>query len=338
MNPYDKNKVGPQRSSEIFTLSTQESRELDLCFSVDLIESDFHCKENKSPKKSADIHGDTAPAVGELPQESNGIGSSCTGMPLSTAWRKRNRLSLRPASHVQENQDRTPVPSSSSSKKGSPSVQSSTASPSFEILKVSDNTLVSALPEKGRISLSSCRRIIPGPAGLLADLDREEAQRSTCVGDLSIYPPWNLMQKDLEGKAAEIAKEFTVLDVLTKAQKKQLAQSRVPKMCLLLDSIDDSTADASAVFTDLTGSMHGSIHRQILKDHQKHLISGSVFVFKKVAIFTPSRQKHSYLNITPANLVRIYLKPSQDQSQNTCITLSKFYPQDFMQSAHFTVS
>ena len=69
---------------------------------------------------------------------------------------------------------------------------------------------------------------------------------------------------------------LTVFDVLTKAQKKQLAQSRVPKMCLLLDSIDDSTA--SAVFTDLTGSMHGSIHQQVLKHHQIHLISGSVFV------------------------------------------------------------
>ncbi|XP_035169769.1 homologous recombination OB-fold protein [Oxyura jamaicensis] len=51
--------------------------------------------------------------------------------------------------------------------------------------------------------------------------------------------------------------------------------------------------------------MQGTVHRLLLEERQGQLKPGAVLLLKQVGVFSPSHRNH-YLNVTPANLLRIY--------------------------------
>ena len=54
-----------------------------------------------------------------------------------------------------------------------------------------------------------------------------------------------------------------------------------------------------------SGSIQGTIHRNLVKEYGEHLQPGSVLVLKQVGVLSPTPRTH-YLNITANNLVSLY--------------------------------
>uniref|UniRef100_A0A8C4TII0 Homologous recombination OB-fold protein OB-fold domain-containing protein n=1 Tax=Erpetoichthys calabaricus TaxID=27687 RepID=A0A8C4TII0_ERPCA len=134
---------------------------------------------------------------------------------------------------------------------------------------------------------------------------------------------WTAMKEDLgaeEGSSPCFLHTYSVVMVLRKAALKQLPKNKVPCMAVAVKSLSHTSGDAKAVFSDPTGEMLGTIHRQLLEDRQAELKVGTVLLLKQVGVFSPSHRSH-YLNITANNLLKIYSADgtcwvSSQQSQN----------------------
>ncbi|KAI0230299.1 hypothetical protein LSAT2_019332 [Lamellibrachia satsuma] len=139
---------------------------------------------------------------------------------------------------------------------------------------------------------------------------------------------WLQMISELQPEAQSLLQQFTVTSVIRKASKKQLHQGKVPVMCVLIDAIGiQHTADASVLLRDQTGVIKGTVHHQLLKDYPAHFQTGTALVLRQVGVFSPSTRTH-YLNITPNNIVCIYMKEADD---NIVIEkLNQFTADDFV--------
>ncbi|KAL4659256.1 hypothetical protein GN956_G3532 [Arapaima gigas] len=121
--------------------------------------------------------------------------------------------------------------------------------------------------------------------------------------------PWAAMKAEMgldERNPTCFLHSYSVVMVLRKAALKQLAKNKVPNMAVMLKRLLHTHADAKAVFQDPTGEMQGTVHRRLLEDRQGELKVGAVLLLKQVGVFSPSHRNH-YLNVTPSNLLRIYL-------------------------------
>ncbi|XP_037742913.1 homologous recombination OB-fold protein isoform X2 [Chelonia mydas] len=128
--------------------------------------------------------------------------------------------------------------------------------------------------------------------------------------------PWIAMKTDLrldERDPSCFLRTYSVAMVLRKAALKQLPKNKVPSMAVVIKSLTRTSVDAGAVFKDPTGEMQGTVHRLLLEERQSDLKAGSVLLLKQVGVFSPSHRNH-YLNVTPNNLVKIYLPESGDGS------------------------
>ncbi|EMP33740.1 Putative protein C17orf53 [Chelonia mydas] len=77
---------------------------------------------------------------------------------------------------------------------------------------------------------------------------------------------------------------------------------------------NNRTIKKDAALTETVyGEMQGTVHRLLLEERQSDLKAGSVLLLKQVGVFSPSHRNH-YLNVTPNNLVKIYLPESGDGS------------------------
>lgn len=167
-------------SESIFVLSSQDSSELDLDFSADLFESDFHAEDPSdtvlsfgtpipscsAPSSNSCVTEKTPlnPGLKLTPPERGGINRACPPQ-----W---NCTSLSKSSQPSEGSTPlTPLPLSSL--KGRSPIPGSTSSCGTRLSTiVHSSTPVTSLPSCNQSSLSCKRqrRRIPGPAGLLPDL------------------------------------------------------------------------------------------------------------------------------------------------------------------------
>ncbi|XP_062364096.1 homologous recombination OB-fold protein isoform X3 [Cinclus cinclus] len=121
--------------------------------------------------------------------------------------------------------------------------------------------------------------------------------------------PWLAMKTELgldERDPGCFLHTYSVVMVLRKAALKQLPKNKVPSMAVMIKTLTKSSAGASAVFRDPTGEMQGTLHRLLLEQRQSELRAGSVLLLRQVGVFSPSHRNH-YLNVTPNNLLRIFL-------------------------------
>uniref|UniRef100_A0A8C8T037 Homologous recombination factor with OB-fold n=1 Tax=Pelusios castaneus TaxID=367368 RepID=A0A8C8T037_9SAUR len=128
--------------------------------------------------------------------------------------------------------------------------------------------------------------------------------------------PWIAMKTELrldERDPSCFLRTYSVVMVLRKAALKQLPKNKVPRMAVMIKSLTCTNADASAMFKDPTGEMQGTVHRLLLEERLSDLKAGSVLLLKQVGVFSPSHRNH-YLNVTPNNLVKIYVPESTDGS------------------------
>ncbi|XP_051774980.1 homologous recombination OB-fold protein isoform X2 [Erpetoichthys calabaricus] len=145
-------------------------------------------------------------------------------------------------------------------------------------------------------------RHFPGPAGMLP---RQLTGRN--LDEVLVCTP----HTPVHGARAKLPPQ---------AALKQLPKNKVPCMAVAVKSLSHTSGDAKAVFSDPTGEMLGTIHRQLLEDRQAELKVGTVLLLKQVGVFSPSHRSH-YLNITANNLLKIYSADgtcwvSSQQSQN----------------------
>ncbi|XP_066837787.1 homologous recombination OB-fold protein isoform X2 [Anser cygnoides] len=120
--------------------------------------------------------------------------------------------------------------------------------------------------------------------------------------------PWLTMKAELgldERDPSCFLRTYSVVMVLRKAALRQLPKNKVPSMAVMIKSLTRTNVDAGAVFRDPTGEMQGTVHRLLLEERQGQLKPGAVLLLKQVGVFSPSHRNH-YLNVTPANLLRIY--------------------------------
>ncbi|XP_030077617.1 homologous recombination OB-fold protein isoform X2 [Microcaecilia unicolor] len=152
--------------------------------------------------------------------------------------------------------------------------------------------------------------------GALAKFHSEEASSSPLLADESFgRGPWSTMKAELgldENDPCCFLRTYSVVMVLRKAVLKQLPKNKVPQMAVMLKSLTHATVDASAVFKDPTGEIQGTVHHMLLEERENDLKAGAVLLLQQVGVFSPSLRNH-YLNVTPNNLVKVYL-PDSDSS------------------------
>nr|XP_033773205.1 uncharacterized protein C17orf53 homolog isoform X2 [Geotrypetes seraphini] len=153
--------------------------------------------------------------------------------------------------------------------------------------------------------------------GALAKFHSEEALSSPQLADESFgRGSWSTMKTELsldENDPCCFLRTYSVVMVLRKAALKQLPKNKVPQMAVMLKSLTRATVDASAVFKDPTGEIQGTVHHMLLEERENDLKAGAVLLLQQVGIFSPSLRNH-YLNVTPNNLVKVYLPESNDSS------------------------
>ncbi|CAE1166006.1 Uncharacterized protein C17orf53 [Acanthosepion pharaonis] len=171
------------------------------------------------------------------------------------------------------------------------------------------------------------KRKFPGPAGMLPRLVPGQKLTDTVIkldgrGDsqlqknenlLSANPvenffgenPWLKLVSDLGEDSSRILNSFSIKELHLKACKKQLHQGKVLLLFAILETVDLSSIDASVRLRDRTGSIQGTIHRNLVKEYGEHLQPGTVLVLKQVGVLSPNPRTH-YLNITANNLVSLY--------------------------------
>uniref|UniRef100_A0A8C3ITU9 Homologous recombination factor with OB-fold n=1 Tax=Chrysemys picta bellii TaxID=8478 RepID=A0A8C3ITU9_CHRPI len=150
--------------------------------------------------------------------------------------------------------------------------------------------------------------------GALAKLRTEEVPSSQQPIDEDFGKgPWIAMKTELrldERDPSCFLRTYSVAMVLRKAALKQLPKNKVPSMAVMIKSLTRTNVDAGVVFKDPTGEMQGTVHRLLLEERPSDLKAGSVLLLKQVGVFSPSHRNH-YLNVTPNNLVKIYLPESR---------------------------
>ncbi|XP_032093839.1 uncharacterized protein C17orf53 homolog [Thamnophis elegans] len=185
------------------------------------------------------------------------------------------------------------------------------------------------------VSLRTKTRRFPGPAGILpqqpngknldeiliatpqmpthgavAKLRTEEMSISQqTIEEEFERGPWVAMKNEFdldEGDPSCFLQMYSISMVLRKAALKQLPKNKVPNMAVMIKSLMRTNVDAGAEFKDPTGEMQGTIHRLLLEEKESEFKIGSVLLLKQVSVFSPSHRNH-YLNVTPSNLVKVYL-------------------------------
>ncbi|XP_014669326.1 PREDICTED: uncharacterized protein LOC106810461 [Priapulus caudatus] len=189
-------------------------------------------------------------------------------------------------------------------------------------------------PVFGETPTTRCRtkRKFPGPAGMLPVLGnpfgspkneiditvgcsgekspRNHLKETICTqtGDEDFAEElWRVMQKDLENEQASSLSHFRLSWVQRKATMKQLPKGKVPFLCVIVKSVTFTGADAIIVVKDPTGEMQGTVHRQVMDEHEMTFKGGAGVFLNQCGVFSPSPRSH-YLNITSRNLLRIYVQ------------------------------
>ncbi|XP_052780425.1 uncharacterized protein LOC128217356 [Mya arenaria] len=175
------------------------------------------------------------------------------------------------------------------------------------------------------------KRKFPGPAGILPRLSSGQSldalspsilPKTTANSgvspqdDLSVPcsqssddvfsdAPWQTLVRDLGDEASRILNKFTIASTLLLAGKKQLPQGKAPLVFGVVESVESHGAEASITIRDKSGRMQGTVHRDLLKEHEAELQIGACLLLKQVSIISVCNRKH-YLNLTPPNLVSVY--------------------------------
>uniref|UniRef100_A0A0L8GBU4 Homologous recombination OB-fold protein OB-fold domain-containing protein n=1 Tax=Octopus bimaculoides TaxID=37653 RepID=A0A0L8GBU4_OCTBM len=177
------------------------------------------------------------------------------------------------------------------------------------------------------VNCKRTKRIFPGPAGILpklassdqledvvlkldtAAVNEKEKQPVTVMTPSQTHEafnesPWKKLMSDLGDEASDILKKFSIKEIHRKASKKLLCQGKVLLLFSILDAIDFTNLDASVHLRDKTGTIQGTVHRNLVKEYRDYLQPGTVLVLKNVGVISPTPRTH-YLNITTNNLVSI---------------------------------
>nr|XP_002733103.1 PREDICTED: agglutinin-like protein 6-like [Saccoglossus kowalevskii] len=145
----------------------------------------------------------------------------------------------------------------------------------------------------GKITPQSKMRRFPGPAGLLpklipgqtlTDVHVPEEIKTDIVEESGVLETstsnyygvnefnkgaWMNMKCDMgldEKDPHSILAQSNIAVIMRKASLKQLPKGKIPHLCVLIKSVDYN--DATAVFRDSSGEIHGTIHRKLLEDYQ----------------------------------------------------------------------
>ncbi|XP_013408771.1 uncharacterized protein LOC106172553, partial [Lingula anatina] len=159
----------------------------------------------------------------------------------------------------------------------------------------------------GEVQASSKKkRKFPGPAGLLPKLSKEAGLSDTslpspCVPTVvakenktPLFPcsqssqevfggaTWRAMLLEV-GKAdyAAIAAKYSLANIVRKASQKLLPDGKVPVVCAVIESIQAREAEASLQLRDPSGTIQGTVHRQLVKEYGTQLQLGSVLVLRQ---------------------------------------------------------
>ncbi|XP_052279482.1 uncharacterized protein LOC127877547 isoform X2 [Dreissena polymorpha] len=191
------------------------------------------------------------------------------------------------------------------------------------------------LPSKSVVDLKTPnrKRKFPGPAGILPKLSSGQCldalspsilanQRvspeiskspteescpvlSQTSEDVFVDTPWQSLMRDLGTEAPRLLNKFSIAATQLLAGKKQLVNGKAALVFGVIDMVESHGAEASITIRDPSGRMHGTVHRDLLKDHEAEMQTGTCLVLKQVSIISVGSRKH-YLNITPNNLVSVY--------------------------------
>nr|CAD7256596.1 unnamed protein product [Timema shepardi] len=167
------------------------------------------------------------------------------------------------------------------------------------------------------------QRKFPGPAGLLPDRsynfnkivetasDSEDesvpsSQGPTC-SQMFEGPVWQRVVADFRLEPKSPLGSCTVSWVKGRALARQLPGQKAPFLAVALGSIDCSLEDPYVILHDTTGSIPGTLHREVRELFGGQLKPGCALVLRHVGVLgTRKSSRRHYLNITSNNIISIY--------------------------------
>ncbi|XP_060069546.1 uncharacterized protein LOC132549616 [Ylistrum balloti] len=177
---------------------------------------------------------------------------------------------------------------------------------------------------------SKRKRKFPGPAGLLPQLGQRlnspdiSKRKEDTVSPVQVIEktdlilssqsgeelfndrPWQTLMSDIKEIGQDTLQQFSLASSLQKAKKKQLMRGKVPFVMAVIETLEwPAGKDACVTLKDKSGSIQGTIHESLMKEHGCDFQTGSVLVLRQVSVISPTSRNH-YLNITPANIVCVY--------------------------------
>ncbi|KAJ3428260.1 hypothetical protein M0812_25892 [Anaeramoeba flamelloides] len=190
---------------------------------------------------------------------------------------------------------------------------------------------------------------IPGPAGLLPDLDPEEdlpvslnllsqrnesfflpSEQSEQVSQNSsqlleqnskklqmkqfIDGPWKRLIEEVEQTGLDTV-DFFKYDICYVKEQHPIT-NKVPWMSVIIERLQITDSHlGQATLIDPNGRISGTIHGTVLSEYASQISVGTVLTLKAVTVFSPTRDE-KHLNITPRNLFLV-LPPIKDEKESS---------------------
>ncbi|VDO10792.1 unnamed protein product [Rodentolepis nana] len=172
--------------------------------------------------------------------------------------------------------------------------------------------------------LSKKRKRIPGPLSMLSKSDlssknaprrktatsssNESANLSLSVCDISstqVDAIWDRVARLFCPESWKIFTDYSIAKIVKSAEK-GFPRGKIPVLCASVEKIDMVLPIAKAVLQDETGKIGCSIDKSVINKYKKFFTIGAVLVLKQISLFSLN-QKTFYLNITPSNVIQIFL-------------------------------
>ncbi|KAJ3434613.1 hypothetical protein M0812_01731 [Anaeramoeba flamelloides] len=190
---------------------------------------------------------------------------------------------------------------------------------------------------------------IPGPAGLLPDLDPEEdlpvslnllSQRNE---SFFLHPkqseqenqnsselleqnskklqmkqfidgPWKNLIEEVEHQGLDTV-DFFKYDICYVKEQHPIT-NKVPWISVIIERLQITDSHlGQATLIDPSGRISGTIHGTVLSEYASQISVGTVLTLKTVTVFSPKRDE-KHLNITPSNLFLV-LPPTKDEKESS---------------------
>lgn len=199
-------------------------------------------------------------------------------------------------------------------------------SPASSIIRKCIKSPLSETPPK-----VTYERKFPGPAGLFPK--KQCLSSSKCVNDKS-FPkycedenqirsqksaavldnaPWKYFYDRIDERCKEargMLEKFRISSLKRMTMISRSNPCKIPLFVAMVLHVDFSITDPAVILKDISGEIHGTIHRDIWEKFSSFLTIGSIIFLRNVGVLFLYNSQH--LNITLSNLISIYANSSND--------------------------